>query len=372
MQSRRWFIQSVASLAAGGATAAGCQRRDGNAPSYDELVTRTWRFGAPGDVTATDASLELVRYATLAANSHNSQPWLFRLGTNVITVLPDLRRRCPAVDPDDHHLYASLGCAAENLVQAANALGFATNLSVVDKPDCAEIRIELQAAKPIGSDEFLAIPQRQSTRAEFDRRAVPADELRTLEASTGSDPVMLQVLTSPASIEQVAEYVVAGNTVQMHDDAFMEELRSWLRFNAAAAAASCDGLYSVASGNPELPDWLGSLMFRLAYRAESENPRYAAQVRSSSGVAIFAASTAGRSGWVAAGRCCQRFALKATSLGLKCAFVNQPVEVPKLRAQFASYLGMDGARPDLVMRFGHGPTLPRSLRRPVEAVIVTG
>jgi hypothetical protein len=24
----------------------------------------------------------------------------------------------PAVDPDDHHLYASLGCAAENLVIA--------------------------------------------------------------------------------------------------------------------------------------------------------------------------------------------------------------------------------------------------------------
>ena len=40
-----------------------------------------------------------------------------------ITVVPDLTRRCPAVDPDDHHLFVSLGCATENLIQAALAHG---------------------------------------------------------------------------------------------------------------------------------------------------------------------------------------------------------------------------------------------------------
>ena len=32
--------------------------------------------------------------------------------------------------------------------------------------------------------------------------------------------------------------------------------------------------------------------------------------------------------WIEVGRACQRFALQATALGLKCAFINQPVEVP--------------------------------------------
>jgi hypothetical protein len=49
-------------------------------------------------------------------------------------------------------------------------------------------------------------------------------------------------------------------------------------------------------------------------------------------------------------------------------WLNQPVEVPRLRQQFASYLGLDG-RPDLLVRFGAGPELPRSLRRPVAQVI---
>jgi hypothetical protein len=54
---------------------------------------------------------------------------------------------------------------------------------------------------------------------------------------------------------------------------------------------------------------------------------------------------------------------------LKYAFANQAVEVPRLRQQLASYLGLGERRPDLIVRFGTGPELPRSLRRPVSRVI---
>jgi len=61
--------------------------------------------------------------------------------------------------------------------------------------------------------------------------------------------------------------------------------------------------------------------------------------------------------------------LQATALGLKYAFVNQPVEVARLRRQLAAYLGLGARLPDLVVRFGAGPELPKSLRRPVAQVI---
>ncbi|MGH1559991.1 hypothetical protein ACRAWD_24530 [Caulobacter segnis] len=34
-------------------------------------------------------------------------------GPRAIEILPDLSRRTPVVDPDDHHLFVSLGCALE-------------------------------------------------------------------------------------------------------------------------------------------------------------------------------------------------------------------------------------------------------------------
>jgi len=50
--------------------------------------------------------------------------------------------------------------------------------------------------------------------------------------------------------------------------------------------------------------------------------------------------------------------------------VNQPIEVTAVRPQFATAFGLSGQRPDLVVRFGRGPRLPSSLRRPVQAVVV--
>src|SRR6266568_1166615 len=97
--------------------------------TYEQAVDTTW---APLQTAPRDR--ELVRFATLAANSHNTQPWTFAVGDNEITVAPDFHRRCPAVDPDDHHLFASLGCAVENLAHAAAAFGLkATTMHIGDR-----------------------------------------------------------------------------------------------------------------------------------------------------------------------------------------------------------------------------------------------
>src|SRR5262245_760606 len=86
--------------------------------SYDDAVS-AMRVALP----AQPALRDYVRFGTLAPNSHNTQPWKFQLGADSIDILPDFSRRTPIVDPDDHHLYVTLGCAAQNVVIAANATG---------------------------------------------------------------------------------------------------------------------------------------------------------------------------------------------------------------------------------------------------------
>lgn len=49
--------------------------------------------------------------------------------------------------------------------------------------------------------------------------------------------------------------------------------------------------------------------------------------------------------------------------------LNQPVEVAALRSELAALAGMEDRRPDIVMRFGYGPTLPYSARRPVGSMV---
>lgn len=336
---------------------------------YAEVVARTWRHGERAHGNQAALPRELVRYATLAPSSHNTQCWTFRLAENTISILPDLSRRCPAVDPDDHHLFVSLGCAMENLSQAALAHGLMAHPGF-DASDGHGLRVALETTTPLMSPLFQAITERQSTRGAYDGEPVCREELQLLEQAGSGRGVQVMLLTERQALETVLEAVVQANTAQMRDPAFVEELKHWIRFNADEAVRTGDGLYAAASGNPPVPTWLGKRLFSLFYTPKRENDKYAKHVRSSSGIAIFVSDDAGPARWVEVGRCYERFALQSTALGLRNALLNQPVEVPALRTQLASVLGVGPRGPDLVARFGRGPKLPSSLRRPLEAVLV--
>lgn len=365
--TRRHFNEAVVAALAS-TLAAGCTGRD-DAPSYDELVARTWRHTDRRPDSHLELQKELIRYATLAPNSHNTQPWRFLVQPEQIVLLPDYGRRCPVVDPDDHHLFVTLGCATENLVLAAAAFGLRAEVTV-DDADAAVI-VDLHPDTPNRSQLFRAIPDRQSTRSTYDGQAVPLDELGALERAAQSNSVGVQLLTSHNDLENILEYVVAGNTAQMNDAAFVEELQQWIRFNEVSAVEHRDGLFAGSSGNPTSPSWLANVLFKLAFRTDSENEKYREHIRSSAGVIAFVADSESREGWINTGRSFQRFALQATALGLRHAHINQAVEVPAVRRQLADYLGIGDKRPDLLIRFGYAPELPRSLRRPVEEVLVS-
>jgi nitroreductase len=363
MDRRVLMFGGAAALVAGGAAAMSFARMGSLGDYGEETARRRAALAANPDMK------ELVRYATLAANGHNTQPWRFRLAANAIRIEPDLSRRTPVVDPDDHHLFVSLGCAAENLALAAAAGGQAAEVHFETSGEGA-VAIELRPGQGAqGSELAAAIPHRQSTRAEFDGRAVQTADLARLQAAAAVPGVDTVLITDRATIDRVRDLVVAGNSTQMADPAFVAELKQWMRFNPRAALAAGDGLFSAASGNPALPTWIGAPMFDLVFTADAENAKYARQLDSSAGVAVFTGARADPEHWVQVGRACQRFALQATALGLKHAFVNQPVEVPALRPELAALAGAGDKRPDIVMRFGYGPELPKSPRRPVEAVL---
>jgi hypothetical protein len=359
--SRRFVIGGL--IAAGGAAVlAGVPDMTTN--DYDAALADQLRpFGAEPNLR------EMVRAATLAANSHNTQPWRYRIAGDRIDIIPDFTRRTPVVDPDDHHLFASLGAAAENLVIAAQHYGRGTE--VVSPSTEGEIAVHLSSATTRESPLFEAITERQSSRSTYDGSTIANETMNDLIATASSDGVETLMITDTNRREDIVDLVLAGNRAQLDDSQFRAEIKSWLRFNPSVAARTKDGLLSAASGNPSLPEWLGPLMYDLTVKADGDNDKVAAQMRSSSGLVVFSSATDDPAGWVAAGRAYERFALAATRAGLQHAFVNQAVEVVQQRTQLQSYLGLGARRADLIIRIGRGPTLPRSLRRPVDDVLVS-
>jgi nitroreductase len=350
---------TVIALSAGGVAAA-VSRADAM-HDYDSAVLRGRRA-----LAANPAASELVRHATLAPSGHNTQPWRFRLRDGGIDITPDFARRTPVVDPDDHHLFIGLGAAAENLAVAAAASGTPGDWRF--DPSTATIAFRYAPGRIGEPALFTAIPRRRSSRTDYDGKRISRSDQAALIAATKVPGVDI-ILLEGSALSTARDLVLSGNTVQMADVAFVRELKSWIRFNPERALATGDGLFSAASGSPVLPDWLGSAMFDRAFKAAGENDKYARQLRSTPLIAVFSGAEADPAHWTEVGRAAQRFALQATALGLSHAFMNQPVEVAALRPALAALAGLAGRRPDLMMRVGHGPTLPFSPRRPVAVVL---
>ena len=334
---------------------------------YDKQEKSIWTAPFRTGAAVPAQMREIIRYATLAPSGHNTQPWKFAVQGSTIHILPDLSRRLPAVDPRDRELWISLGCALENLTLAANAAGYAAE-ATLPTPEADGIRVQL-TRQTLPCPLFKAIPHRQNNRSLFDGRAVASEKIKELEAVTSSSAVTTQIFTDAGHKEAIIEYVKSGDRKQFGDPAFVAELISWMRFNQPEALRSRDGLYTRCTGSPDVPRWLGR-RFLAAPTAGQQADTSARKARSSSGLLVISAAQDDKQHWIETGRLYERLALTMTAADIQVAFLNQPAEVPELRSQLQSYLQLGTALPQLVLRFGHGPALPHSLRRPVSDVLV--
>ena len=344
------------------------------AAAYTWLVPDPANFEAAGaalrrplalGATGPARTAELVRFAMLAANGHNTQAWHFSGDDAQITVTPDPTRETPAVDPDRHHTFVSLGAAAETLVIAATAYGLTA--SPVFDPASGSIVITLVPGT-VASPLLAAVTRRQSNRSVYDAIALTESERAALVQTVAGSQGALHLVTDAPTKSALRDLVIAGNTAQMDDPAFVAELRHWLRFSEKAALASGDGLFAGCSGNPAMPQWLGDTIFPLVFRTATETVKYTTQIDSSAALALLVSATDTPAFWVETGRALARLTLQATALGLAHAHVNQAVEVPAQRTALAALIGITTGRPSILLRLGRAAPMPYALRRPVADV----
>ena len=335
-----------------------------NDHAYNELAKRLRQLPTPGH---GDAKQALIQAATLAASSHNTQPWTFRIAADGILIDPDLSRRCAVVDPDDGHLYKSLGCAAENIVAAAPAYGFAAEVRIAGD---GQIEIGLAPLERAHDSGVLAlIAERQCTKTPYDGRPLDAADIAALEAAGPDAGVSIRLIDDAVLMESVLELVNEGNRAQLSDPEFRRELIEWIRVNDRHAIRTGDGLSGRVTDQPQLPKWLARVVLPVVMTAKAQVRTDTENLRSSAGIAVFVGQSDDVPSWIETGRAYERFALAATALGIRNAFINQPIEVRRLRKELHSVLGLSGKETaHLMVRYGRAPLAPYSLRRPVAKV----
>lgn len=319
--------------------------------------------------------IRLIELATQAPSGHNTQPWIFTIQENQITIEPDLSRTLPVVDGNHRELYISLGCAAENLCIAASAAGYQTKVGITTRNDTERvIQITLHKATDVQpSPLFPFIGKRQMNRQTYNGNKILdlfLDKLETVQ--TEADTQFYFFENDSPQFEALRPYILEGNKRQMNDQAFKEELKSWMRFNKKHSEATHDGLSYAVFGAPDLPAFISKTIMSSVLNSRIQNKGDNKKINSSSHFVLFTTRNNSIENWITSGRTLQRFLLTASKEGIACAFFNQPCEVKELADKIQETFPINKEYPILLLRLGYAKAAPYSSRRNVTDVIRNG
>ena len=320
--------------------------------------------------------IQILNYASLAPNSHNSQPWKIKVvSDSEFIVQSDPERWLSKVDPENRELLLSIGAFWENLEQAALALGFKPHTEILaNSPKDIEIlKIKLVKRIPQRNDRLKLIMERTTDRKPYEKKELQLSHLKELEKLLPDHFVYFSRKSKEG--EWIANNLVEANKKQAFDDDKQKELAEWLRFSRSEVAEKRDGL------TPEMLGMTGMVKFfwytfmnrknafSRSFRNKGiENARN--QVNNCSGFIVITSDDLSVHSMLEAGRNFEKLALKCTELGVAIQPMSQLMEESLWKEELESLLGL--SKPvQLVLRVGYSKKRPeRSVRRPVEEIII--
>lgn len=342
-------------------------------PAVARATADPWsisEYDYPESGTAAERFQFLVNYAVLAASSHNTQPWLFRLRGSTLELYADRTRALPVVDPDDRELTISCGSALFTLRVAMRHFGLRDVVEVLPAPESPDLiaRVSFPTERYYASQEehamFRAIVKRRTNRQRFEAREVPDAALVDLQAAAQVEGTSLNVIRGERRRTAVVDLIAAGDRAQMASKSFRRELAAWVRPNYSRAK---DGVPGYGLGFSDFASLTGPFVIRTFDLGNFQAARDRELAEGSPVLAVLDTAADLPRDWVAAGQALARVLLLAQSKGLSASFLNQPVEVEELRPMLREALDADGY-PQVVLRIGYGPEVRPTPRRPAADV----
>jgi len=393
MQTRRALLTGGASAAAIVLGGLGYRASDrgvwsgGESPAYSPWSD--WQGNA------VDGTKRPLRAAILASNPHNTQPWLFEVKGNAITLFADRARNLGTFDPFRREMHLGLGAAVENLVLAARAFGSAAIVEPTDGTLSLSLDDALASAAhivltpmPATQDAlFHAIPKRHTNRGPYRAdQGIGAGRLRRF-AELVTDETVRVVFVEDRYARKDLDAIIVEATGHIVDDLHMStDSARWLRTGRREIAAHRDGVTVdvaglspfVAAASKLLPDLDARTADRFWLSLTRETQVPTAPVL---GMLLVHDRLDMRSA-IHAGRAWQRLHLAATAEGVAAQPLNQPVEcidrdamlarADGFGAAIAKFAELPGWEPTFIFRLGiaeraAGP----SPRRALEEVLRT-
>jgi nitroreductase len=345
-------------------------------------------------VDPAEGPLALVRAAILAANAHNTQPWLFRVTEDTIEVYADTSRNLGSFDPYLREMHISLGCALTNIEVAASGMSLMASIQLSpgslhlreDQPDEPLIAtVTLSNTASSASEQYEAIGRRHTNRGAYDvNHAIPGHALDRLRATPDPD-LNIYLAEDAGSLAALGEMIVSSTARIIGDHEMSRDSSQWFRMTRDDVDQYRDGVTIDAFGLPPLMN-AGAKIIPEMSMEQSDSQWLSATRDTHVGTApllgaicvrdLYDKETAIRTGmhW-------QRLHLWATGASIAMHPLNQPAELvdrdrqlgrpSPMADQLAGLIDPSIGRPTFFFRAGYAERPARlSPRRAVDSVLL--
>lgn len=332
-----------------------------------------------GKIAPADVRLDAFRYAILAPNPHNRQPWLLKLvDTDSAIISCDLAKRLPETDPYDRQITIGFGCFLElaRIAAAQRGVRMETALFPDGEPqprlDNRPVAlVKFVADKSVVPDPlFPFITKRRSNKEAYDLSKPVAIELARKVAGPG-DGAIVDAPAVAAIRDKIVEAMLTEQTTRR---TYMESVRL-MRIGHAEIDASPDG---IDLGGPMME---GLKLAGQLDREQLSDPQSATfkagldsltETYGSVAALIWIQTPANsRADQIEAGRRYVRANLRATQLGVDMHPMSQSLqEYAEVSKNYAAVHDLLGARGDeqiqMLARIGFGTPVSPAPRWPLE------
>lgn len=323
----------------------------------------------------SDPIEQIIYYASLAGNSHNTQPWYVEIANDSLLYLKaDFTRKLHIVDPDSRGLFISLGAFIENFELAAGSLGYKADIEITakHKSDSIVATIHLSKSQKSGYD-LSQIKNRRTLRTPFQNIEISKEHFDKLIGDNHSE--IFYYSSSSEEGKYIAEQTLAAYTQQAQDDQAKQELANWMRFSNSDVEKYRDGLTTSGMGITGF----GGFFVRNFYKPEDSMKdsfiktgieKTKEQTENCGGWILIIQNEDSPERWIKTGRLYEKLNLTCRDMMIGFHPMNQMIEEDNFEKNANEHLSLPGVI-QFVARIGYVDEYPpaNSVRRSVKEII---
>jgi hypothetical protein len=306
---------------------------------------------------------EVLYYASLAPNGHNTQMWKVGVSENgeILKIFIDSSRLLPVVDPNGRESLISVGAFIENMKQALFAYGFKYELSIIEEidiknnPFVAEINIKDRGNGTINYDILNNMQKRHTDKSKY-LADKPLDGVSIDTLTNFSDGNILIFQNGSSDFNFIKEITLLANEIQALSPEAREELANWLRFSDEEAIKTSDGLPAEQLG---LSGIVKKLYYATTNREKAKTEKFGktsfnlakSQLNNCMAFLIVTGGDTPK-GYIEAGMKMESLWLKAVELNISVHPMSQALEEKETNGQIKNkYIGKNNIQ--MIMRAGY-------------------